>query len=197
MEPKKPEIKKYKIKTFIKFFKDYLKKINQTEKIKNIKEEIKKAISITSKLAEKNLFSSNHIISLGMVYYCFENEKIYDEYYFNEIKNPFLNIIHQELNDEIPNYSDFQKKIGNISHQTKIISYISGRCSEVLNQTNYLQYFMFLIIKKEFDINGKNLLYKVLKTIKKEIPSNLTFENFQKIIANIELSMEVLINFPE
>ena len=44
MEPKKPEIKKYKIKTFIKFFKDYLKKINQTEKIKNIKEEIKKAI---------------------------------------------------------------------------------------------------------------------------------------------------------
>ena len=56
---------------------------------------------------------------------------------------------------------------------------------------------MFLIIKKEFDINGKNLLYKVLKTIKKEIPSNLTFENFQKIIANIELSMEVLINFPE
>ena len=197
MEPKKPEIKKYKIKTFIKFFKDYLKKINQTEKIKNIKEEIKKAISITSKLAEKNLFSSNHIISLGMVYYCFENEKIYDEYYFNEIKNPFLNIIHQELNDEIPNYSDFQKKIGNISHQTKIISYISGRCSEVLNQTNYLQNFMFLIIKKEFDINGKNLLYKVLKTIKKEIPSNLTFENFQKIIANIDLSMEVLINFPE
>ena len=197
MEPKKPEIKKYKIKTFIKFFKDYLKKINQTEKIKNIKEEIKKAISITSKLAEKNLFSSNHIISLGMVYYCFENEKIYDEYYFNEIKNPFLNIIHQELNDEIPNYSDFQKKIGNISHQTKIISYISGRCSEVLNQTNYLQNFMFLIIKKEFDINGKNLLYKVLKTIKKEIPSNLTFEIFQKIIANIDLSMEVLINFPE
>lgn len=168
MEPKKPEIKKYKIKTFIKFFKDYLKKINQTEKIKNIKEEIKKAISITSKLAEKNLFSSNHIISLGMVYYCFENEKIYDEYYFNEIKNPFLNIIHQVLNDEIPNYSDFQKKIGNISHQTKIISYISGRCSEVLNQTNYLQNFMFLIIKKEFDINGKNLLYKVLKTIKRK-----------------------------
>ncbi len=197
MEPKKPEIKKYKIKTFIKFFKDYLKKINQIEKIKNIKEEIKKAISITSKLAEKNLFSSNHIISLGMVYYCFENEKIYDEYYFNEIKNPFLNIIHQELNDEIPNYSDFQKKIGNISHQTKIISYISGRCSEILNQTNYLQNFMFLIIKKEFDINGKNLLYKVLKTIKKEIPSNLTFEIFQKIIANIDLSMEVLINFPE
>ena len=132
-----------------------------------------------------------------MVYYCFDNEKIYDEYYFNEIKNPFLNIIHQELNDEIPNYSYFQKKIGNISHQTKIISYISGRCSEVLNQTNYLQNFMFLIIKKEFDINGKNLLYKVLKTIKKEIPSNLSFENFQKIIANIDLSMEVLINFPE
>ncbi len=56
MEPKKPEIKKYKIKTFIKFFKDYLKKINQIEKIKNIKEEIKKAISITSKLVQTILF---------------------------------------------------------------------------------------------------------------------------------------------